>query len=151
MVRSHNSFLENRFPAGLCTHLEFCSKRIFLCDMNERTCLMIYERRDFVNTRLLVHKVSVHEWILETTNPHVSAIIISSSLLHNYSEMFFPSKWARVHFNVDDWTSKVTPKLEKLLKFLNKTPELRIQGGTPPPLWLKISLFSCSFRKKMAK
>ena len=38
--------------------------------------------RDFVNTRLLVHKyvkISVDEWILETTRPHKHVIILITS------------------------------------------------------------------------
>ena len=34
--------------------------------------MLLYLHRDFVNTRLLVHKhvkISVDEWILETTHP----------------------------------------------------------------------------------
>ena len=50
----------------------------------------IMKPRDFVNTRLLVHKhvkISVDEWILETTRPHkqvtIFGLVFANFLVQN--------------------------------------------------------------------
>ena len=80
----HTSFM---FP--LRTAVEFCNFKKNV-NRDENTMPRI---RDFVTTRVLVHKhvkISVDEWILETTHPHKhvsfwNILSVNKGLLHSHS------------------------------------------------------------------
>ena len=86
--------------------------------------------REFVSTRLLVHKhvkISVDKWILETTLPyrHVTifrvyfvSVFLSRMKLHTS----FLQQCRRIDFSVDEWISKVIRPLYEWFKFLFYKP-----------------------------